>query len=56
MSVRDLDVELVGAFQNGLSFLDANVVSNLCGVRSVVHEQHVDFLGVVNDELVEAAL
>lgn len=56
MSVGDLDVELVGTFQNRLSFFNTDVVSDLCGVRSVVHQQHVDFLGVVDDELVEARL
>jgi hypothetical protein len=37
-----------------LALLDGNVVGNLCRVSFVVHEQHLELSGVVNDELLEA--
>lgn len=52
-SVGDLNAKLAGALDNELSGLGRNVVGDLSAVLSVVHQEHLKLLGVVNKELVE---
>jgi len=52
-SVGNLNTELTGALNDELSGLGGNVVGDLGAVLSVVHQEHLKLLGVVNQELVE---
>ncbi len=54
VGIEDLDVKLLSSLNNLLSNTGRNVVSDLGGVRSVVHQQHLELLDVVDDELVES--
>lgn len=52
--VGHLDVQLLGTLHDQLPGARGYVVRNLRTVLAVVHQQHLQFLGVVHDELVEA--
>jgi len=53
--VGDLDVKLLGSLDDELSGPGRHRVGDLGSVLAVVHEKHLQVLGVVDDELVEAA-
>jgi len=50
-SIRQLDVQLLGTFNNELASLGADSMSNLSTEVLVLHEQEVEFLCVVNQDL-----
>lgn len=52
--VGHLDVELLGALNDLLSGLGGDAVGDLSAVLSVVHQEQLQLLGVVHEELVEA--
>eukprot|EP00212_Chloropicon_laureae_P005071 CAMPEP_0197493672 /NCGR_PEP_ID=MMETSP1311-20131121/23906_1 /TAXON_ID=464262 /ORGANISM="Genus nov. species nov., Strain RCC856" /LENGTH=148 /DNA_ID=CAMNT_0043038959 /DNA_START=71 /DNA_END=514 /DNA_ORIENTATION=- len=54
VSVRERNVQLSGALDDGLSGSGANVVGDLPGVGAVLHEKQLDVLEVGNEELLEA--
>lgn len=54
VEVKNLDVQLLGTFNNFLSLLGGDRVSDLGSIFVVVHQEHVEFSGVVNDKLVQA--
>ncbi len=54
VGVEDLNVELLSSLNNLLSNTGRNVVGDLSGIRSVVHQEHLELLDVVDNELVEA--
>jgi hypothetical protein len=52
-SVDDLDVKLSSTFEESNTLLGGNVVSDLSSIRTVVHQQKVEFADVGDDELAE---
>ena len=52
--IGNLDVELFSAFDDELSGPGGNVVSDLGTILLVVHEEHLELLGVVNHKLVKS--
>ena len=54
LAVGDLDVELLGAGDDGLALLGRNVAADLGGVLGVVHEEELEVLDIRDAELVEA--
>ena len=54
--VGDVDVQLLGALDDGLSLLGADGVGDLGAENAVVHHQHLQLGEVVNHELLEVLL
>ena len=54
VGVGETHVELLGALDEGLALLGTDVLGDLAGVHSVVHEQELDVLGGADQELLEA--
>ncbi|GMR49833.1 hypothetical protein PMAYCL1PPCAC_20028, partial [Pristionchus mayeri] len=54
VSVGELDVQGSGALDDGLSLLGGDGVGDLSAVPLVVHEEHVEVLGVVDENLLES--
>lgn len=52
-SVDDLDVELGSTFEDLDALLGRHVVSDLSGIGAVVHQQHFEFLNVLDSEFQE---
>lgn len=51
VAVGDIDVELPGSLDNGLAGLGGDSVCNLSSKLPVVHQEELELLDVVNDEL-----
>ena len=52
-SVDHLDVQLSSTFEESNTLLGGNIVSDFGGVRTVVHQQQVEFANVGDGELAE---
>jgi hypothetical protein len=54
LGVGELDVELCGTEDYAFSSSSTEVVSELAGINTVVHEQELQILRVADQELLEA--
>lgn len=54
IGIGDSDGQLGCSFHNGFAVFGRYIVSNLCTLRFVAHQQHLKLLDVVDQELLEA--